>query len=311
MTQPLISIIIPTYNRAELVQRAIASAKQQTYSPVEIIVVDDGSTDNTANVLKTITDIHYLYKPNGGQASARNMGLSIAKGEFIASLDADDVWDPGFLETLYQLVAAESLDFAFANWIQVDREEGSYPFLNNYPELMGFFDKNAKQQLLGVAELREIFARGCPSPSSSFLIKRNSMYEGWKEHLIIADDWCLLLDMIVFKEAKAAFVLEPLWSKYVDGLNICDSRAYKDILRILYFEDTLFLVKRFKGALGQTELDHMNDRFAKAYLQLLDIYRKHRNYKQLASLISVWVANIRVTFWPTLKMVKRVLMKQK
>lgn len=89
----LISVIIPVHNAAEFLTDAIASVRAQAYSPLEIIVVDDGSTDQTAQVVQTLGGgIHYLYQQNQGPAAARNAGVAAAQGELITFLDADDLW---------------------------------------------------------------------------------------------------------------------------------------------------------------------------------------------------------------------------
>lgn len=89
---PLFSIIIPSYNRAHILPQAINSVVNQTYSNWELLVVDDGSTDATATVVKEFKDhrIHYLYKQNGGVCSARNYGVNFSKGDYIVFLDSDD-----------------------------------------------------------------------------------------------------------------------------------------------------------------------------------------------------------------------------
>jgi len=88
-----ISIIIPTYNYAQYICEAIESVLNQTYKDFEIIVVDDGSTDNTKEVIKPyLNKIKYIYQQNSGPSSARNRGIKEAKGEYIAFLDADDIW---------------------------------------------------------------------------------------------------------------------------------------------------------------------------------------------------------------------------
>jgi hypothetical protein len=96
---PLVSVIIPTYNRAELVGEAIDSVLAQTHRDLEVIVVDDGSTDHTSEVLRRYGDsIRPIHRRNGGQSVARNTGLGHARGEYIAFLDSDDLFLPRKLE---------------------------------------------------------------------------------------------------------------------------------------------------------------------------------------------------------------------
>ena len=100
MTRPILSVVIPTWNRARLVCEAIQSALDQRPGPVEVIVVDDGSTDDTTEVLarRFSSSIRLNRRPErGGIGSARNLGASLARGELLAFLDSDDVWLPGKL----------------------------------------------------------------------------------------------------------------------------------------------------------------------------------------------------------------------
>ncbi len=97
---PIVSVIIPTFNTEQYIAEAIESVLNQSYQDYEVIVVDDGSTDDTPSVLDAYLDrIRYFYKQNGGPASARNLGIRHAQGEYIAFLDADDLWFPHKLET--------------------------------------------------------------------------------------------------------------------------------------------------------------------------------------------------------------------
>jgi glycosyltransferase involved in cell wall biosynthesis len=90
-----VSVIIPTYDRAKFIAKAVDSALQQTYPDVEVIVVDDGSKDNTRHVLRGYEGrIRYFYQENRGIAGARNRGIKEAKGKYIAFLDSDDIWVP-------------------------------------------------------------------------------------------------------------------------------------------------------------------------------------------------------------------------
>ncbi len=93
MKKPLISVIIPVLNGDRYIKEAIESVFDQKYEPLEIIVVDDGSTDNTAKIVKTLNgNIKYHYQQNTGVATARNKGIELAYGDYVAFIDADDIW---------------------------------------------------------------------------------------------------------------------------------------------------------------------------------------------------------------------------
>lgn len=98
---PRVSVIIPAYNAASYTIEAVESILNQTFKDFEIIVVDDGSTDNTKKLLQPYIDcckIDYIYKENGGASSARNMGIKASKGQYVACLDCDDLWLPDKLK---------------------------------------------------------------------------------------------------------------------------------------------------------------------------------------------------------------------
>src|SRR5271156_236898 len=101
----MVSAIIPTYNRGYVVGKAIDSILNQTYDNIEIVVVDDGSTDNTQEKLKEYGDrIRVVYQKNSGPSAARNHGVRASRGEFIACLDSDDVWMPTKIERQVSLL---------------------------------------------------------------------------------------------------------------------------------------------------------------------------------------------------------------
>jgi len=104
-----VSVIIPCYNHAHYLPDAVNSVLAQTFTDWEALIVDDGSTDNTCEVAAQFTDprIRYIYQENRGLSAARNTGIRAAKGEFIALLDADDVWEPTFLEVMITALQAE------------------------------------------------------------------------------------------------------------------------------------------------------------------------------------------------------------
>jgi glycosyltransferase involved in cell wall biosynthesis len=105
----LVSVIIPNYNHAAYLPQAIDSVLAQTYKPVEIILVDDGSTDHSRQVAAAYGDqIRYIWQENQGLSVARNTGIRAARGEFVAVLDADDMYEPSFIGTLVAALDAEA-----------------------------------------------------------------------------------------------------------------------------------------------------------------------------------------------------------
>ena len=111
---PCISVIVPAFERAHLLPRSIGSVLAQTCSDWELLVVDDGSTDNTAQVVRDwgrkTARIRYLHQANRGVGAARNLGIQYARGHYIACLDSDDEYFPKHLETRLSLLRRHALD---------------------------------------------------------------------------------------------------------------------------------------------------------------------------------------------------------
>src|SRR5262245_35960235 len=99
------SVIIPTYNRLDFIQQAVKSIEAQSHGDYEIIVVDDGSTDGTADYLASLgTHVKALHQANKGPAAARNLGVQHSLGTYIAFLDSDDFWFPWALATFHEVI---------------------------------------------------------------------------------------------------------------------------------------------------------------------------------------------------------------
>ena len=126
-----VSIITPCYNSERYIKQTIISVQNQTLSDWELIVVDDGSTDNSANIVSQISEIDnrikLIKKENGGSASARKLGLSLARGKYIQFLDADDTIDPNKLQYQVTLMDQKHLDVTYTDWCMVDMYNQRYP----------------------------------------------------------------------------------------------------------------------------------------------------------------------------------------
>lgn len=137
---PLVSVVVPTYNRAHCIGNAVASILGQTFRDLELLVVDDGSKDDTAALMASYHDprLRYLPQPvNRGRNAVRNVGIREARGEFVAFLDSDDVWLPDKLA--YQVAAMQkapevALHMSAALFLGENGGTVSYPLLDRYDE---------------------------------------------------------------------------------------------------------------------------------------------------------------------------------
>jgi glycosyltransferase involved in cell wall biosynthesis len=126
--QLLVSVVVPTYNRAHLIERTLESIFRQSYSNLEVIVVDDGSTDASESVIAACAEtstfpFRYYKKENGGCASARNAGVSLAAGGAIAFLDSDDEWLPEAIKDLVTTLEESKADFVYSQTFVSDGQQ--------------------------------------------------------------------------------------------------------------------------------------------------------------------------------------------
>src|SRR3989338_7627565 len=157
-----VSVIIPTYNSAKYLKEAITSVICQTYSNIEIIVIDDGSTDNMKEVVASFGDrIHYRYQENCGAAAARNHGLKLTQGNYIAFLDADDVWKPEKIQKHVNYLYSHP-DIAM---VLTDME-----FINEDGKTTGFYKRRKAYPHDGMI-LPQVFIRPFPFPSTMLVRK--------------------------------------------------------------------------------------------------------------------------------------------
>lgn len=170
--KPLVSVIIPTFNMAKWLPNALDSVLAQTYSHWECIVIDDGSTDNTQEVVEHYSSkdrrIRGVHKESGGPSSARNAGIQISKGELIAFLDADDVWLPTKLTKQVELLSSvSSAGLCCTYFEEVDEQLN---LLNQWPEIKArnkYSDDITPESLL-----ENVSCCGVPGSASSAVVRR-------------------------------------------------------------------------------------------------------------------------------------------
>lgn len=135
MTRPTVSVVIPTFNRRDYVQAAINSVIDQTYPNFEIIVVDDGSTDGTAAILAGHTDnrVRVLRQPNSGRGAARNAGVSVSSGDYLAFLDDDDEFLPRKLEVQVAFLDRfPAVDLVSGRYVTMDAQGAALNYGQSY-----------------------------------------------------------------------------------------------------------------------------------------------------------------------------------
>ena len=241
---PLISVVMPCFNAEDLLPRGIASVFNQTLSHLELIVVNDGSNDGSADILNAITDprLKVVHQKNSGVCRARNKALSMAKGQFIAFLDADDYWEPECLSKLYQALATDSAAvLAYCGWQNVGLPGGAgKPFVPlNYET---------------PTKPTDLF-ENCLWPIHATLTRRFAIEEagGFDERILTSEDYLLWLKICTqYPIALVPVVLA--YYQHHDGPQASDNVAKTAInhwlAQQLYIDEN----PQFAAALGKTQL---------------------------------------------------------
>jgi glycosyltransferase involved in cell wall biosynthesis len=207
--KPLVSVVIPVFNAEETIVEALESVSCQTYSPIELVVVDDGSTDNTTEVInnyhqwhlkncqeKTPIEFRYIHQENGGPSKARNTGIMASNGEYIAFLDADDLWTGDKLEKQLRIFSREpSVDIVFTD-VKISRLRN-----NQIEEFTVFHKKKLSTDFFGhefiVVDPFEKLMKLNFMPTPSVVARRACFDNGrlFNEKRRHVEDWELWLKM--------------------------------------------------------------------------------------------------------------------
>ncbi len=258
-----ISVVIPTFNRAHTLKRCVDSVLSQSYSPFEILVVDDGSTDDTSEILKTYGDKIIVFKTeNSGVSAARNYAIARSKGGWVALLDSDDEWLPNRLQEQVdylkifpniKLVHGEEIwvrNGKRVNPKKIHKKSGGYIYQNCLPLC-------------------------CISPSAS-LIKKEILEEfgGFDEAFPVCEDYDLWLK--ITSKYEVGYIETAIITKY---------GGHEDQLSRKFFAMDLWRVRSMKRMLnsnlaGEDRLATLNELIRKAEILILG-YKKHDNLGDL------------------------------
>lgn len=208
----MISVIIPSYNRADLIARAVMSVYNQTYKDLEIIVVDDASKDNTSEVINRLTleNLHYIrLEQNGGACHARNVGIHAAQGEYIAFLDSDDTWEQSKLQDQISYLREHKAEVVFCNY---------------WKERDGQKEVKVKPGHSDVFTLEELLNANVITTGSLLLTKAAIEKVGaFDESMPRYQDWELVLRLA--KEYTIYFQDKPLLTLYFQENSITNSTS--------------------------------------------------------------------------------------
>jgi glycosyltransferase involved in cell wall biosynthesis len=230
MNPPVVSVIIPTYNRSQMLSRAIQSVLMQTFQDFELLVVDDASEDNTEEAVKGIRDqrIHYIrHEKNKGGSAARNTGIQAALGKYIAFLDSDDEWLPEKLERQIAKInsAAPSVGFVYTGFISISAKTGK--MMNR----------------LIPQKAPNVYSRALEANGSSLLVKKECFEKVglFDETLASCQDWDMAIRLS--RCYGLDFVPEALVKYYFHGAQLSSSLERKihgrEALMKKHYEDFL------------------------------------------------------------------------
>lgn len=290
MTNPLISVIIPTYNREKTILRSVMSVLNQTYKNLELIVVDDCSTDNTKEVVSQIKDSRFKYyclERNSGACVARNYGIEKAAGEYIAFNDSDDQWHKDKLEKQLSFLINNNVDVTVCSMDVYD--EGSSEKMYTFPD--------SKKSPEGAVSFDSLLKYNCTSTQMLF-----GKIECFKENLFDSNmprfqDWegCLRLSkkykffhqneiLVDTYQQKDSITKNP--QKGVAGMKLLFEKHKDAILSAADITESFFKkMSSFTCRCGKNPV-----------MEMTYIYKAHKSFSNLLKLIMARIGLYRFFF---------------
>lgn len=288
-----VSIVIPAYNKASLTVKTVDSVLKQTYPEVEIIVVDDGSTDETRQVMAGYKNrIKYFYKENGGACSARNYGLKNSSGEFVGFLDCDDLYESAKVEECVQYLK-KNPSFGLVHT--------AASFIDDQDNVVGHYS-HPKSVYEGWIARRLIL--GNYICNSTPLIRKKCLDEvgGFDESIFIPADWDLNLRLA--RVYQVGFIDKPLTRYRVTGNYTFNNltKAHDEEWKVI---EKFFVDDKTGGVLKKKAVSNFYFRYAECFL-LKEEYP--RMLKYLRQSLREYVFNIKsIVLWAWFLVARRSL----
>lgn len=280
----LISVIIPVYNTEQYLKRCIESVLKQTYKNIEVILVDDGSTDNSLTICNEYANIDnrvsVIHQRNSGVSTARNQGIEIMKGEYFICIDSDDWIEPNMIETLYNYIKKNDVDISICNFY-INKESGEQSIKNE-----------VKKQELILTDIKEMYENLFDEKMfggylwnkliKTSIIKDNTEKILFNEKIAIEEDVLFLINVLkrcnkIYYNSSA--ILYHYFQRNSSAVRF--SYKLKDLTKIEVLEEKLKIKERYKiKSLNKLEYDYiflLNQAIfiAKDNKKNEDIYRKN------------------------------------
>lgn len=227
----LVSVIIPTYNREKLIERSVMSVLNQSYSHLELIVVDDCSTDNTLEVLAKIHDDRlkvYKNEKNQGANFSRNFGVLRAKGKYVAFHDSDDVWRINKLEVFVREIKDRQCDIVFSGMMRYGK---------NYKRYLPIYNLNNYEN-----KYRQLLMQNCVSTQNMMGKREAFLSIKFDERQKKMQDWDIMLR---FAQARCSiyYIDQALTDAYIQGDSITNLQGSFDSLNRIYHKHEKYIDK--------------------------------------------------------------------
>jgi glycosyltransferase involved in cell wall biosynthesis len=256
-----VSVVIPVFNCARYVGSAIESVLRQSFKPAEIIVVDDGSTDQSPEIIKSYP-VSYVRKANGGPSSARNVGIRSCQGDYVAFLDADDVWLDGKLKTQVKaLQRFPEAAFSFSTIWHFDDGKDTEPTQPYYSrELSKWISTRKTSDGSVFGNVYEVLLSSNCVDTCSVVAKRHALMEAglFDESLTVGEDHELWLRL--GRKHPAVFMLNPTSRYRVHSASLTGSLAtrpdvfYRSTIRVLEKHLAMFPSHSVRKALSSARI---------------------------------------------------------